>query len=162
MKKVLLLTVVALFVMMPFASFAKTAISDSDLSALTAQAGVSIDFGTGGIQISNVSIALQSWGDADGFGTYTSAGFIGATMAMTGNVVGVSGVMNIDVGTSGGVTKLNVLLPTITIGGTNFTQDQTIKLAGDKTLTNSALTLGESYMSGLQATVTGALTIYAH
>jgi len=162
MKKVLLLTVVALFVMMPFASFAKTAISDSDLSALTAQTGVSIDFGTNGVSISNVSIALQSWGDSDGFGTYTSAGFIGAVITMGGNVLGLSGVMNIDVGTSGSVTKLNIALPTIAIGGTNFTQDQTIKLAGDKTLTSIPLTLGESYMSGLTASVTGQLTIYAH
>ncbi len=46
MKKVLLLTVVALFVMMPFASFAKTALSDSDMSAITAQEGVSIYMNT--------------------------------------------------------------------------------------------------------------------
>ena len=46
MKKVLLLTVIALFVMMPFASFAKTALSDSDMSAITAQEGVSIYMNT--------------------------------------------------------------------------------------------------------------------
>ena len=75
MKKILALTVIALFVMMPFASFAKTtAVSDSDLGAVTAQSGVSIDFSN--LTISNVSISAQSWGDTDGFGTYTSPGWV--------------------------------------------------------------------------------------
>ena len=39
MKKVLLLAVIALFVMMPFASFAKTAISESDLSSFNSSDG---------------------------------------------------------------------------------------------------------------------------
>ena len=164
MKKILALTVIALFVMMPFASFAKTtAVSDSDLGAVTAQSGVSIDFSN--LTISNVSISAQSWGDTDGFGTYTSPGWVGAQMNLIGDVVGVSGVMNIDVGSSGTSTRLNIDLPQIKIGGNNagLQQDQTIKLSTNKTLNGTgAGELGQSYMIGLKATISGSLQIYAH
>ena len=62
MKKVLLLAVVALFVMMPLASFAMTTISDSDLNAITAQEGVSI-------YLNNVTLTgmntTMSWGQTN-------------------------------------------------------------------------------------------------
>ena len=161
MKKILVLTVIALFVMMPFASFAKTAVSDSDLGAVTAQTGVSIDFS--GLTVSNVSQSINSWGDDNGFTGYTGAGWVGAAMSLTGNVVGFSGTMNIDVGTSGAQTRLKIDLPTVTIGaGGGLNQDQTIKLAIDKTLTTNAGTLGQSFAAGLTATVSGSMQIYAH
>ena len=160
MKKFLVLTVIALFVMMPFASFAKTAVSDSDLGAVTAQSGVSIDFTN--LAVSGVSISAQSWGDTDGFTGYSTTGFVGAAMTMSGNVVGISGTMNIDVGTSGAQTRLRIDLPTIKIGEGGLTQEQTVKLALDKTLSTNAGILGISYMSGLQATITGSVQIYAH
>ena len=62
MKKVLLLAVVALFVMMPLASFAMTAISDSDLNAITAQEGVSIYLNN--ITVSRLSMVV-SWGQSN-------------------------------------------------------------------------------------------------
>ena len=159
MKKILVLTVIALFVMMPFASFAKTAVSDSDLGAVTAQSGVSIDFS--GLSISNVSQSINSWGDTDGFGsTYSSMGWVGQASTMVGTVLGLSGTLNIDVGSSGTKTRINIDLPTITIGSMNI--DSTIKLAQDKTLTTGASTLGMSYMAGVQATISGSLQIYAH
>ncbi len=161
MKKIAVLTVIALFVMMPFASFAKTAITDSDLGAVTAQTGVSIDFSN--LSVSNVSASIQSWGDNDGFGSYSAAGWVGASMALTGNVVGLSGTMNIDVGTSGTQTRLKIDLPTVTIGaGGGLAQDQTIKLAADKTLSTGAGTLGLQYQAGITATINGSIQIYAH
>jgi len=160
MKKIAVLTVIALFVMMPFASFAKTAISDSDLNAVTAQTGVSIDFTS--LTVSNVSTTCQSWGDNDGFGSYSAQGWVGASQATSGNVVGITGVMNIDVGTSGAQTRLKIDLPLINIGAGGMTQDQTIKLAADKTLTTNAGTLGMQYQAGVSATITGSIMIYAH
>ena len=62
MKKVLLLAVVALFVMMPLASFAMTTISDSDLNAITAQEGVSIYLNN--ITLSGIN-ATMSWGQSN-------------------------------------------------------------------------------------------------
>jgi hypothetical protein len=159
MKKVLLLTVVALFVMMPFVSFAKTAITESDLADLTAQEGVTISFSN--LAISNVALAVQSWGDADGFSSYGAAGWVGATITMTGNVLSLSGDMLIDVGTSGAVTGVRIGLPTLNIGSSTFQVDQVVKLSTAKTLTGTQ-TLGTAYMSGLTATVTGAVVITAH
>jgi hypothetical protein len=163
MKKILVLTVIALFVMMPFASFAKTAITDSDLGAVTAQTGVSIDFS--GLNVQNVSQSINSWGDDNGFGsTYTSAGWVGAAMSLAGTVVGITGTMNIDVGSSGTSTRLAIDLPTITIGGVSgLNQDQTIKLSTIKTLDGTgAGTLGQAYTAGLKATISGSVQIYAH
>ena len=164
MKKVLVLAIIALFVMVPFASFAKTAVSDSDLGAVTAQEGVTIEFN--GLAISSVNIDVQSWGDADGFSSYLGAGFVGAAINMTGNVVSLSGNMTIDVGTNAtnGGTAVKIGLPTVGIGAGNpLNITQVIKLASDKTLTASGVsTLGTMYMGGLTATVTGGLTIKAH
>jgi hypothetical protein len=159
MKKVLLLTVIALFVMMPLVSFAKTAISENELSELTAQEGVTISFT--GLSISNVSLSVQSWGDSDGFTGDLSSGWVGAGITMSGDVVGLTGAMTIDVGSSGSLTAVQIGLPTVKIGSTSFAVDQIIKLASAKTLA-SGMTLGTSYMSGLTATVTGTLTIMAH
>jgi hypothetical protein len=105
MKKVLLLAVVALFVMMPLASFAMTTISDSDLNAITAQEGVSI-------YLNNLSVATNlnnfalSWGQATvpttltgGAGTFTNGGYFGAIISTPTNfAIGVNGLMTIDVG----------------------------------------------------------------
>jgi hypothetical protein len=161
MKKILVLAVIALFVMMPFASFAKTAVSDSDLGAVTAQTGVSIDFTN--LSVTGVTMDVQSWGDNDGFSGYASAGWTGANMALVGSVVALSGTMNIDVGTSGTQTRLKIDLPTVSIGGSGgLNVDQIQKLAADKILSTNAGTLGQSYMGGLKATVSGSLQIYAH
>ena len=158
MKK-LIFTVIVLFLMVPLASFAKTAISDGDLADLTAQEGVTITFSN--LAISNVALAVQSWGDSDGFSSYTSAGWVGATIAMTGNVLALSGNMTIDVGTSGAVTGVRIGLPTLNIGSSTFQVDQIVKLSTAKALTGTQV-LGTSYMSGLTATVTGGLVITAH
>jgi hypothetical protein len=102
MKKVLLLAVVALFVMMPFASFAMSTISDSDLNAITAQEGVSIYLEN--ISVSGMTMTM-SWGQSNvsslsgtaisGF-AFDAGGFIGADVTV-GNV-GINGLLTIDVG----------------------------------------------------------------
>jgi hypothetical protein len=160
MKRVYILAVIFVFVMVPAALFAKTAISDNDLSNVTAQTGVSISFSS--LSVSNVSTTCQSWGDNDGFGAYSGQGWVGASQSTSGNVVGITGVMNIDVGTSGAQTRLKIDLPLINIGAGGMTQDQTIKLAADKTLTTNAGTLGMQYQAGVSATITGSIMIYAH
>ena len=158
MKKFILI-VIALFVMMPCASFAKTAITESDLAAVTAQEGVTITFSN--LAISNVALAIQSWGDADGFSSYLSSGWVGATIAMTGNVLSMAGTMTIDVGTSGTVTGVSIGLPTLNIGNATFQIDQKVMLSTAKQMTGTQV-LGTSYMSGLTATITGGVIITAH
>jgi hypothetical protein len=159
MKKFILI-VIALVVMMPCASFAKTAITESDLAAVTAQEGVTITFSN--LAISNVALAIQSWGDADGFSSYLSSGWVGATIAMTGNVLSMAGTMTIDVGTSGGTkTGVSIGLPTLNIGNATFQIDQKVMLSTAKQMTGTQV-LGTSYMSGLTATVTGGVIITAH
>jgi hypothetical protein len=160
MKKIILI-VAALLVMLPLASFAKTVISEEELSELTAQQGVTIAFNS--LTISNVALAVQSWGDSDGFTGYTGSGWVGAAITMSGNVLALGGSMEIDVGSSGTLTAVRIGLPNVTIGNTNFQVDQIVRLSNAKALNGvGAGTLGTAYMSGLTATVTGALTITAH
>jgi len=158
MKKIILIAA-ALLVMLPLASFAKTVISESELAELTAQQGVTISFT--GLSISNVALAVSSWGDSDGFTGYTSSGWVGSAITMTGNVIALSGAMTIDVGSVGTLTAIQIGLPSVTIGDATFQVDQIVKLSNSKTLSGTQ-TLGTSYMSGLRATVTGSLTITAH
>ena len=110
MKKVLLLAVVALFVMMPLASFAMTTISDSDLNAITAQEGVSIYLNN--ITLSGIN-ATMSWGQGNvqlrSTGTtpiadfaFDQGGFVGAVVSTTGNIT-VNGLLTIDVGVNNGL-----------------------------------------------------------
>src|SRR5208337_3982704 len=102
MKKVLLLAVVALFVMMPLASFAMTTISDSDLNAITAQEGVSIYLND--VTLTGMTMTM-SWGQAN-LSTNTTnkianfcfdqGGFVGADVTV--GAVSVTGLLTIDVG----------------------------------------------------------------
>jgi hypothetical protein len=158
MKKVVLI-IAALLVMLPVMSFAKSTISENELAELTAQEGVTISMA--GLTISNIQLAVQSWGDSDGFTGYTSSGWIGAAITMTGDVVALSGDMTIDVGTNGTLTAVRIGLPQVAVGNATFQVDQIVKLSTAKTLTGTQ-TLGTAYMSGLQATVSGAVIITAH
>ena len=103
MKRFLTSAILALFLMMPIASSAKTAISDSDLDAVTAQEGISITFNNVTIT-SATSLGVLSWGDADGFSSYLSAGFADmANITVTaGNAAVINGDMLVDVGTNAG------------------------------------------------------------
>jgi hypothetical protein len=145
--------------MVPFTSFAKSAITESDLAAITAQEGVTIDFSN--FTVGGISINVQSWGDGDGFGAYTTAGWVGATdINLASDFITITGEMTIDVGTSGAVTALGIGLP-----GLNFSGDmyQTIRLADSAAnLATSTQILGTAYMSGLSVSPTGSLIIRAH
>lgn len=156
MKKILLLTVIAVFVMMPFASFAKTAITDSELGAVTAQTGVTIDFT--GFNLGTITIDTISWGDT-GFGTYTGEGWVGASVNISDNAIQISDQLDIDVGTNAGITAVGIKLPTITVSGTI---EAVVTLAADKTLVTNAGTLGTVFISGLNVNPSGTLAIYAH
>lgn len=158
MKKVLLFAVIAMFLMVPM-SFAKTAISESDLAAVTAQEGVTINFDC--FTVGAISIDVQSWGDSDGCsgcGGYTAAGWVGAEIDMSDNFVGIKGNLTIDVGTSGSQTALIIGLPTLNLAGS---MTQVVKLGTAANLSGAAV-MGTAYMSGLSVSPSGKLIIHAH
>jgi hypothetical protein len=160
MKRIFILTV-AVFLMMVSLSFAKTAITDKDLSDVTAQEGVTIDFSC--FTLGSINIAVQGWGDSDGCtscGGYTAAGWVGNSLNTSANFLTVGGTMTIDVGTSGSRTALVIGLPTLSMTGA---MTQVVKLANAAAgLNASTQVLGTSYMSGLTLSPTGNLIIYAH
>ena len=158
MKKVLLFAVLAMFLMVPM-SFAKTAISESDLAAVTAQEGVTINFDC--FTVGSISIDVQSWGDSNGCsdcGGYTAEGWVGAEIDMSTDFVGIKGNLTIDVGTSGSQTALIIGLPTLNLAGS---MTQVVKLGSSENLSGAAV-MGTAYMSGLSVTPTGQLIIHAH
>jgi hypothetical protein len=184
MKKVLLLAVVALFVMMPLASFAMTTISDSDLNAITAQEGVSIYLND--VTLTGMTMTM-SWGQAN-LSTNTSnpianfcfdqGGFIGADVTV--GAVSVTGLLTIDVGlnvnttgTGNGTTQnagsgtfvpggiqLGLTNMAITVNGLQMI----VKVGASKELTNVAttMTMGTAYVSNIATTVNGNIIISTH
>ncbi|MCX5848817.1 MAG: hypothetical protein NTW65_05165 [Deltaproteobacteria bacterium] len=151
--------VLAAFVMLPFTSFAKAPISESEMAGITAQVGVTINFDQ--FSLGAVKIDAQSWGDSDGFtGTagYTAAGWVGATIDSTTNFVTISGDLTIDVGSSGTVTAIGIGLPTIALAGS---MTQVLKLSQSDNLASAGI-LGTSFMSGVSLTPKGTLIIHAH
>lgn len=162
MKKSLALAVIAVFVMIPLASFARTAISDSELDSVIAQQGVTIEFVS--LTINSTSLTSLAWGDAGGFTGYTGDGWAGiGNVTISGDVVVMNGPMNIDVGTSGNSTRVNILLPTVSIGGTaGLNVTATVKLAASSNLATNATTGGVLDIQGLKASVRGSMMVYAH
>ena len=162
MKKLLILTIAVGFVMLPFVSFSKTVISDSDLKEVTAESGVSVDFHNFSVK-GTATVGTTSWGDSDGEFTFQSPGFAGANaIALSGNIVAFSdgNVINIDVGTSGSDTRVNVTLPTTTLGAVNV--DATMKLSSAMDL-SGANELGRLNMQGLSTQVkVDRIQIFAH
>ena len=162
MKKSLALAVIAVFVMMPLASFARTAISDSELDSVIAQQGVTIEFVS--LTINSTSLNSMAWGDAGGFTGYTGDGWAGiGNVTISGDVAVMNGPMNIDIGTSGGSTRVNILLPAVSIGGTaGLNVTATVKLAASSNLATNATTGGVLDIQGLKASVRGSMMVYAH
>lgn len=161
MKRILLLAVLAVFVMMPLSSFAKTAISDSDMAALTAQEGVTIDMSH--FNIDDIQIGVQGWGDS-GFtigATVYTEGWVGANIVTTGSpFITLSGELTIDVGTNAGTTYVMLGLPGVNINGS---VTQTLRLADTAAgLETSTQILGRAYMSGITLATSGYLLISAH
>ena len=162
MKKSLALAIILIFVMAPLASFARTAISDSELDSVIAQEGVTIEFVN--VTLNNVSMTTFVWGDADGFTDYTGEGWAGlGDITISGDVVVMNGPMNIDVGASGNSTRVNILLPTVSIGGTaGLNVTATVKLAASSNLATNATTGGILDIKGLKTQVSGSVMVYAH
>ena len=175
MKKILMLAVVALFVMMPLASFAMTTISDSDLNAITAQEGVSIYLNN--ITLSGIN-ATMSWGQQNVSGTggtisgfaFDQGGFVGADVTV-GNV-GVNGLLTIDVGVNTGYSATSgyggiaLGLHNMAIGVNGVTM--VVKTSADKGLALQSgtniigMTLGTAYISNVTTTVNGTVVISTH
>ena len=148
--------------MTPLASFARTAISDSELDSVIAQEGVTIEFDN--VTLNNVSMTTFAWGDVDGFTDYTGEGWAGlGDITISGDVVVMNGPMNIDIGTSGSSTRVNILLPTVSIGGTaGLNVTATVKLAASSNLATNATTGGILDIKGLKTQVSGSVMVYAH
>ena len=174
MKRILMLAMIVAFIMIPLMSFAKTAISDSDLGAVTAQTGVSILFNQ--FTISSLSLSKISWGDNDGVPNqgvsdtgYTIAGYLGANgVTMTGNIIEFNstnpGTMNIDVGTSGATTAMKIDLGSITLGGAaGMNIIGTMKLGDIKTLDNgNSGNLMIVDIERVRVFLSGTVTVFAH
>jgi hypothetical protein len=163
MKKLLILTIAVGFVMLPFASFGKTVISDSDLEEVTAEEGVSVNFSNFSVR-GTATVGTTSWGDSDGYPTasYNSPGYAGANgVSLSGNIVSFNATpLNVDVGTSGSSTRVNFTLPTTTLGSVNV--DSTMKLSSAMDLSGGN-ELGRMNVQGLSTQVTSdRVQVFAH
>jgi hypothetical protein len=165
MKKPLMLTIMALLVMLPLVVFAKSAITDKDLDAVTAEAGVTISFtnvSVGG----STALSSMAWGDPSGFTAYTGTGYFGmSNWTVTGNLAEIANgqSMTIDIGTSGTITKIQLVYPTISLGGTSGVNMLTyLKTAYDGALTANAAVGGYIDIRGFRTQMSGTLTIFAH
>lgn len=155
MKRILTCVSVFVFLLtMPSALFSKQTLSDDEMKATTAQEGVSIEFGGASYLQSHFVLPgqfspnTQSWGDGDGCSTcsgYSSAGWVGTrnvTMDPS-SAIYLYSTMNIDVGTSGGVTKTIVGLPAALIHPVST--NMTFALGTEQTLTDGQPALGTYY-----------------
>lgn len=120
MKKLFILAIAFLLAMLPFASFTREVINDSDLDEVTAEEGVSIGFNNFSLGGSAANGTFTMLGESQGYssgGLYTSPGYTGASnITVSGNIVQIAGNMTFDVGTSGASTRVMIILPTITLG----------------------------------------------
>ena len=163
MKRFLILAVIALFIILPADSFARSAISDKDLDDITAEEGVSINLinvSVGGTS----TLTSISWGDTSGFTPgYTTPGYFGfKNMIITGYLANVtSGTMNVDIGTGGGQTKIIIVSTPVTLGVANISG----WLMADKQadfMSASSAQGGVIGVTGFSTVVSGTVMIYAH
>lgn len=172
MKKIILSAIIALFlVLMSMASFAKTPVSDGELDNITAEAGVTLNFGTGDhtnstVMVTNWAPSLVSFGDTDGVTGYASPGWIGVsgiTMDAASNIL-VYNSMTIDVGSNGSITKLNLGLPSVMVHP--VLTDATIRLGIAKEMSDAQPVLGTFYNDKfalfINPTGVGSVTISSH
>jgi len=165
MKRFLILAVIALFIILPAESFARSAISDKDLDDITAEEGVSIDL----INVSvggTTTLTSISWGDTSGFTPgYTTPGYFGfKNMIITGYLANVtSGTMNVDIGTGGAPaqTKIIIVSTPVTLGVANISGWLMADRLADFSSANSAQG-GVIGVTGFSTVVSGTVMIYAH
>ena len=166
MKKISVLAVIAVFVMMPLVSFAKTVISDSNLGTVFAQSGaVTIIFSDLAVKSRNLETVstnlIDIWGldIVDHKRDTTGDAYIGmADGFITGGVVKRSGTMTLEVVLNDPTTPwsqstLYLDIPSQTIDASSLGINATIKLGTDPTLAGTQ-SLGQTYMTGLKYTMT--------
>jgi hypothetical protein len=157
MKKSIMLAVISILLMIPPVSFAKIAISDGDLAAITGQVSLSIDMSKRW-PLQNVSNLSIIWDDANGFTSYTDPGYFGTTdFAITGETTkfgsGDNGIVLIDITYNNGVTVVKAATPEIIVGGTTgMNISATLKLGTDNVLSGTQ-TLGAVYVGGIKADI---------
>jgi len=127
-----------------------TATSDLDMEEVTGQTGITI---TMAVTVDASSIA---WGDSDGFGSYTTAGWLVLSSVST-PTVNLSNV-TIDCGSDGGNAILNINLGTTNLIQGNLTVGNVII---GTTASASTASIGEIRMTGL-GIKTGAIQIKGH
>jgi hypothetical protein len=149
MKKLCILA--ALMLMVPVSAMAgMTAVSDVDLEGVTGQTGITI---TMNVTVSADSIA---WGDSDGFGTYTTQGWL-VLSSVTTPSVNLQNV-TIDCGSDGTTALLQINLGTSNLIQGNLTIGSVVI---GTTSNASTASIGEIRMTGL-GVKTGAIQISGH
>ena len=162
MKRFLTFGIVALFILMPLVSSARTVVADEELAGVTAEAGVTIVFTD--LNVNNTTLASVAWGDTDGFTGYTSPGWLGITgvnganVVITGNLSTINGAMDIDVGSSGTASILRIGLPELNLGWMSV--NATLVESSSATLTGTPLCFME--MPNFITEVRGTVQISAH
>jgi len=149
MKKLCVLA--ALMLLLPVSAMAgMTAVSDVDLEGVTGQTGITITM--------NVTVSADSmaWGDSDGFGTYTTAGWL-VLSSVTTPSVNLTNV-TIDCGSDGTNAILQINLGTSNLIQGNLTIGNVIIGTTSSATTES---IGEVRMTGL-GIKTGAIQIKGH
>jgi hypothetical protein len=147
MKKLCLF--LALFLIPASAMAGMQAVSDVDLEGVTGQTGITISMTV------TVTATSLAWGDSDGFGTYTTEGWVvlrDVTMPNTNlqNVTidcgsdGSDAVLQIDVG-SGNLISGNLTIGNVVIGTTS---DATTESIGEIRATGLGIQTGAIRIKG--------------
>jgi len=148
MKKLCILA--ALMLLVPVSAMAgMTAVSDVDLEGVTGQTGITISM--------TVTVVADSmaWGDSDGFGTYTSAGWLVLSSVSTPNVQltnvtidcgsdATNAFLQINVG-NGNLIQGNLTIGNVVIGTTSSAATQSI---GEVRMTGLGIKTGAIQISG--------------
>lgn len=128
MKKIGILAVLALILMPVSAMAGMSVASDADLQDVTGQTGITISMAM------NVNATGIAWGDDDGFGTWTTQGWV-VMRNVSMPTISLSGV-DIDAGGDGTTSYLAIIT-----SGNIITGDLTI---GDLVIGSSATSTTES------------------
>jgi len=149
MRRLGILAAVALMLLPASAMAGMTAASDLDLEEVAGQTGITITMGM------TVTADTMAWGDSDGFGSYTTAGWLVlSTVSMPS--VNLSNV-TIDCGSDGTTSILQINLGTtnliqgnLTIGNMiiGTTASATTQSVGELRMTNLGVKTGAIQLKG--------------
>jgi len=150
MRKLSILAVLALMLLPASVMAGMTAVSEMDLEEVSGQTGLTITM--------NVTVAADSmaWGDSDGFGTYSTQGWL-ILSTVTMPSVNLQNV-TIDCGSDGTTSILQINLGTGNLIGGNLTIGNTII---GTTATATTQSIGEVRMVNL-GVKTGAIKLMGH